>query len=185
MAGYLRVDAERRKGVCVLRMAGDLDASMADALTDYANAAVQAIPGAVLVDLSGLSLIDAHGARALAALIQDLAATRLTAVRACPPNIRRTMELLGLPPDYLSAGDGATAGSKTVELVTRLRLARLDAGEVKDDARRMLARLTDTCIRMASTRERTGLVVEQGRHAVASSKAAREHLRQIRQGAAT
>lgn len=44
MAGYLRVDAERRNGVCVLRMAGDLDASMADALTDYANAASRPSP---------------------------------------------------------------------------------------------------------------------------------------------
>lgn len=185
MAGYLRVDAERRNGVCVLRIAGDLDAGMANALIDYANAAVQAIPGAVLVDLSGVNLIDAHGAHALAAVIQDLAARRLTAVRACPPHIRHTLELLDLPPGYLSVADVATAKSTTFELVARLRLARLDAGEVKDDARWMLARLTDTCIRVASTRERTGLAIEQGRHAVASSKAAREHLRQTRQGATT
>ena len=164
----------------MLRIAGDLDAGMADALTEHAKAAVQAIPGAVLVDLSGLGFIDVPGAHALAVVIQDLAATRTTAVRSCPPNVRRTLVLLGLPPDHPSAG--ATAKSKTFALVARLRLARLDADEVKDDARGMLARLTDTCIRVASTRERAGLAVEQGRRTVASSKAAREHLRQTRQG---
>lgn len=62
MASYLRADAERRNGACMLRIAGGLDVSMADALTGHANAAVQAIPGAVLVVLSGLSVIDARGA---------------------------------------------------------------------------------------------------------------------------
>jgi len=62
-----------------------------------------------------------------------------------------------------------------------LRRARLDAGEARLGARWALSRLTRTCFLLASTREQTALIREQGRRTVASSRAAREQLRRTRQ----
>lgn len=105
MADYLQVQAERHNEVCVLRITGELDASKADAFADNADAVVRTMPRPVLVDLSGLTFIDAHGAHSLAALLQSLRAGGAV-VRSCPPHVRRVVELLGLPPDYLLAGTG-------------------------------------------------------------------------------
>lgn len=74
MADYLQVQAERHNEVCVLRITGELDASKADAFADNADAVVRTMPRPVLVDLSGLTFIDAHGAHSLAALLQSLRA---------------------------------------------------------------------------------------------------------------
>lgn len=174
MADYLQIQGECRDGLCVLRVTGELDASMADEFAGRAAAVVRAMPGPVVVDLSGLAFIDASGVRALAAAIQTLPCGRWPAIRSCPPHIRRVLDLLGLPPDYLAAGIWIAPESETFQLVDRVRHARLYASEAKLDARLVLSRLADTCIRLASTRERIGLTMEQGRRTVASSRAVRE-----------
>lgn len=177
MADYLHVEAERRNGLCLLRITGELDTSMAETFADQAEAVMRAMPGPVLVYLSGLTFTDAHGAHVLATVIRTLRAGRLVVVRSCPAHVRRVVELLGLPPDYLLAWDRAASASETCQLVDQLRRAQLDASEAKLGARTVLSLLTDTCIRLASTRERTALIREQGRRTVACSRAAREHLR--------
>jgi anti-anti-sigma factor len=184
MAGYPLLTAERRDGLCVVRVTGDLDTTMADTFADHADEAVRALPGPVRVDLWGVTFIDAHGARALAAVLQAWAADRQVAIRSCPPHVSRVMELLGLPADYLPDRDSASPGSETFQRVDRIRRARLQGVEVKLGARQVLTRLGSTRIRLSSTQERNGLV-EQGRRTVASSRAAREHLRRSRQQAAT
>lgn len=70
IADYLQVQAERRNGLCVLWITGELDTVMAGVFAERTAAAVHAAPGPVLIDLSGLTFIDAGGARALAAVIQ-------------------------------------------------------------------------------------------------------------------
>ena len=180
---YLYVKAERQDAICMLRIAGELGTGMATAFADQVDAAVRAIPGPVVVDLSGLTSIDAGGARALAAAIRRMRAGRLVTVQSCPLLVR-VWELLGLTSDFLPAADRATPQSEIPELVRQVQRTRLDVGQTKLDSRRMLARLTDTCIRLASTQERTGLTLEQGRRTVASSRAAREYVRRSRPGAA-
>ena len=64
-----------------------------------------------------------------------------------------------------------------------VRRARLHAGEAKLDASGTLAKLADTRIRLASTIERAGLIREQGRQALASSRAGREQALRYRQPA--
>ena len=62
-ADSVQVRALRRNGVCVLQIAGDLDTMGADAFAERADEAVRSLPWPVLVDLSGLTFIDARGAR--------------------------------------------------------------------------------------------------------------------------
>ncbi len=154
----VRVRAERRNGACLLRISGELDLITADALGARADAAVQDVPGPVLVDLSGLTFIDARAARALDAVMRTLPEGRPVSVRCCPRGIRRAFDLLGLSLNYKQAD--------VPGILHDAREARLEAGT-------RLARLTDTGIRLASTIERAGLIREQGRQALAASRAAR------------
>ena len=186
MVGYLRVQAESRNGQCVLRIAGDLDMITAGEFADRADQEVAATPGPVVVDLSGLTFIDARGARALATMIDALPAGRQAVVRSCPPHVRLVLDMLGLPPnylsaDYLSARNRMAPQSATRDLVDRVQDARHYAGAAKLGASWVLSRLADTRIRLASTRERTGLLREQGQRTVASSRAVREYVIRSRQ----
>ena len=55
------------------RISGELDMAEVGSLVERANAALRAMPVWVLVDLSGLTFIDVHGARALITLSRTLA----------------------------------------------------------------------------------------------------------------
>lgn len=184
MGGQLQLYAECRDGLCVLRVAGELDTLVADTFADRADAVVRAVPGLVMVDLSGLTFLDASGARALATMIHTALAGRLAGIRSCPALVRRVMNLLGLSLGYLAVGAGNAVRPETRELVDRVRRERLYASMAKCEARSVLARLTDTCIRLASTREQTELIQERGRRTLASSRAARERAMQAPQEAA-
>jgi anti-anti-sigma regulatory factor len=90
----------------VLRVAGELDvATTADALVARAAASVRAVPGPVLIDLSALTFIDAHGARALAVLIRTPLNGRAVAVRHFPARIRRLLNVFRVPLDCRPADD--------------------------------------------------------------------------------
>jgi anti-anti-sigma factor len=171
-ADLFQVWAVRRNGMCVLQIAGELDASTADAFAERVDAAVQRLPGPVLVDLSGLAFIDAGGARMLDAVIRTMPGGRASAVRTCPRSVRRILDMLGLPLDCQPAGR-SPAPPRGLALVNEVRRARLRAGEARLDASGTLAELASTRIRLASTIERTGLIREQGR-AARASRAGRE-----------
>lgn len=177
---YLQVHVRRLNGLCLLRISGEFDMAAAASFAERADAAPRAAPGPVLVDLSGLTFIDAHGARALVALARTLAG-RQPSVSSCPARIRRTLDLLGLPLNRLFSHDGTAPASPASELVEPARRARRDVSEARLTSTQLLATLTDTRIRLASTRERAGLTREQGQRIVASSKAAREQLTRSRQ----
>lgn len=179
----VRVRAERWNGACLLRISGELDMTTADELGELADAAVLAVPGPVLVDLSGLTFIDAHAARVLNAVILTLPEGQPASVRSCPRSIRRALDLLGLSLDCPPAGYAADPQPELPALADRVRQARLNAREARLAASGTLARLTDTCIRVASTIERAGLIQEQGRQAQAASRAAREYVARSRQAA--
>jgi anti-anti-sigma factor len=165
----------------VLQIAGELDAIAADAFAERADAAVRPLPGPVLVDLSGLTFIDACGARVLDAVIRTLPGGRPASVRACPRRVRRVLDMLGLPLDSRPAGSPPVRRPGTPALVDEVRRARLHAGEAKLDASGTLAELADTRIRLASTIERAGLIREQGRQTLARSRAGREQALRFRQ----
>jgi hypothetical protein len=128
----------------------------------------------VLVDLSGLTFIDARGARVLDAVIRTLPGGRAASVRACPRHVRRILDILGLPLDGRTDGSPPVRRPGRPALVEEVRRARLQASEAKLDASGTLAELADTRIRLASTIERAGLIREQGRQTLARSRASRE-----------
>jgi anti-anti-sigma factor len=173
-ADSVQVRAVCRNGACVLQIAGELDAMAADAFAERADAAVRSLPWPVLVDLSGLTFIDARGARVLDAVMRTLPGGRRASVRACPRHVRRILDMLGLPLDGRSAGSPPAWRPGTAVLVDEVRRARLHAGEAKLDASGILAELADTRIRLAGTIERAGLIREQGRQTLARSRASRE-----------
>jgi len=176
MPSYLRVEAESRYRQCVLRVIGELDLVTAAEFADRAEAAVKATTGPVVVDLSSLTFVDVFGARALATVILTLPAARRPVIRSCPPQVRLVLDLLNLPLSYLPA-DPLTENappSVTRDLVHLVQHARLDASKAILAANWTLARLTDTGIRLASTRERTGLTREQGQQTLARTRSARE-----------
>jgi anti-sigma B factor antagonist len=176
----LQVDAVRRNGACVLRISGELDSMTAEVLADRVDAAVQVLPGPVVVDLSGLTFIDARGARSLNAVLQTLPGGRSATVRSCSRRVRRILDLLRLPLDGPAADGSAGPGYGAPVLLTELHRARLHAAQARLNASRAIADLTDTCIRVASTIERAGLVREQGREALARSRASRDQVTRSR-----
>jgi len=177
MDAYLQIRAQGRDGMCVLRVVGELDTAMTGTFTAQADAALHAVPGPVTVDLTGLRFVDAAGARALTQLLRSLSASRLAGVTPCIPVVRRALRLLGLPfPDYWLARRKRTAQLETGELVSLVEQAMIETGET-------LTRLQDTCIRLASTRERADLTREQSKRALARTRASRERLARSRQRA--
>ena len=181
----VQVWAARRNGACMLRVAGELDvATTANALIERATESVRAVPGPVLIDLSALTFIDAHGARALDALIRTPLDGRTAVVRNCPLRIRRLLNVFRVPLDYSSAEDLPAGQTATTALADQVRRARLHARESRLDASGTMARLTDTLIRLASTRERTDLIREQAQRTLADSLAVREQFIYSRRGTA-
>jgi len=176
MANYLRVEAGSGYRQCVLRVIGELDLVTAAEFADRADAAVEATSGPVIVDLSSLTFIDVFGARALATVVRTLPAARRPVIRSCPPHVRLVLDLLNLPLSYLPADPlaGNAPPSLTRDLVDLVQHARLDAGKAVLAASWTMARLTDTGIRLANTRERTGLTREQGQQTLARTRSARE-----------
>lgn len=171
----LHIRAERRNGMCVLRIAGELDELTTDTFTAHAGAAVRAVPGPVAVDLTGLTFVDVAGARALTQLIRGLPASRLEHVTECTPAVRRVLRLLHLPsPGYWTARHRTIANPVTRGLAGQVEQAVLHASEAQLAASGALARLQDTCIRLASTRERAGLTRERAQETVGRTRAARE-----------
>lgn len=170
----MQVRAASLNGVCVLRIAGELDTTLADALPGRVSAAVRALPRPVLVDLSGLTFIDLHGARVLYGLTRTLPGGRPAVVRRCPLRVRRVFNYLGMVFDCSPAESRAAPRPSTCALANKVRLARLDAAGSLLDASGVMSRLAGNRIRLANTRERSGLLREQAREILASSRAARE-----------
>lgn len=185
----LRIRAEHRSGLCVLGISGVLDLVTSQELAEHADLMTHAVPGPVVMNLSGLTYIDARGARALAVVAQNLLAGRQVVLCSCPPHVRLTLDVLGLslnylPADYLPAEDWGAAPSGTRDLVNRVQDARLHACVAKLQAKGIMDTLMDVSIRLASTRERTELIREQGQRTLTSVRTAREHVTRSRQATA-
>jgi anti-anti-sigma factor len=160
MDHYLRVGAAIRDGLCELRISGELDVRAAETFTGRARAAVRAVPGPLVIDLSGVTGLDACGAHALTQFARTLARTRLIGVTSCPPCVSRTLKLAGFPPLRHWVGrQVAPAGAS--ELVHRVEAALSEATDTFLATRSSRGRRADVRIRAASTRERAALIREQ------------------------
>lgn len=61
----LQLTSEHASGFVVITVAGELDLATRPELSDCAQEAVDACPGTVIIDLSGVTFIDACGLSAL------------------------------------------------------------------------------------------------------------------------
>ena len=96
-ADYLQVISERRGGVCVLTVCGELDFQVCGVFAEQAARAAGELCGPVRMDLSGLVFVDCCGARTLAMVTGDILASRpLIICPGPPPHVRRVLDLLGL-----------------------------------------------------------------------------------------
>jgi anti-anti-sigma factor len=151
---YLRVRAERRGNLCVLKVWGDLEAFTAGQFAAEAGKALHETPGPVLVDLSGLDFIDAAGARALAAVARSVPRWRLAGVRGCQPRVRRVLDLAGLDLAGLTCEGETASGFRAFwadELMTRAHAARSGSQEAVLRAGGAMARLAVTYARLAAS----------------------------------
>jgi anti-anti-sigma factor len=124
----LRIRAVRRGRICVVALSGPLDMAAAAGLTECVRAERAASPARLVIDMSGVGVVDSSGARALAAAARPVPGQCPVVVRSLRPAARRQLELTGLNLGWLDheaglaeawarGGDKALAESATGILV--------------------------------------------------------------------
>jgi anti-anti-sigma regulatory factor len=78
-----------------LRLIGEVDTTLCDALSRALATAAGAYPGDVHADLGGVSFIDVDGLRALVAAAGALASQRMLILDSVPWHVARLLELMG------------------------------------------------------------------------------------------
>jgi anti-anti-sigma factor len=104
----LRLRAERRGPICVLALNGPLGAAAAAELTERIRAERADRPARLVIDMSGVNVVDLSGARALAAAVRPVPGQSPVVVRALRPAVRRRLEMTGQDLSWL---DQATAAA--------------------------------------------------------------------------
>jgi anti-anti-sigma factor len=100
-------------GGCTLSIGGELDALTAPELRREIDRLVQARYQQVVVDLSGLRLIDSSGVAALVSLYKRVRTRRgKVTVRAAREQPLAVLKLLKLDQVLIEAGDGAAASGR-------------------------------------------------------------------------
>lgn len=153
---YLWVWADRSRGVTVLKVRGELDASTAARFAADAARELRQTVGLIAVDLSFLDFLDCTGARALAAMVRSVPAWRVTEVRGIQPPVARLLELTRT---NLSAAPRRGEPLRSVrgqELMARAAVIRAQSQEVLLETSAAMDRLATTC---------AGLALVQQRHA--------------------
>jgi anti-anti-sigma factor len=92
----LKIRAERRDRICVVALSGLLDATAAAGLTECVRAERAGLPARIVIDMSGVSIVDFSGARALAAAVSRAPGQSPVVIRSLRPAVRRQLELTGL-----------------------------------------------------------------------------------------
>src|SRR5919201_5452518 len=112
-----RVRAERRGRICVVAVSGPLDMAASAGLTECVRAERAARPARVVIDMSGINLVDLSGARALAAAASPAPGQCPVVVRSLRPAARRRLEEAGLDLSWLDRdtepADARTRGRDT------------------------------------------------------------------------
>jgi anti-anti-sigma factor len=102
----LRIRSDRRDRICVVALSGPLDVTAAAGLTQCIEAERAARPARLVIDMSGISVVDFNGARALAAAVRPVPGQCPVVVRSVRPAARQRLELAGLDlagPDHGAA----------------------------------------------------------------------------------
>jgi AraC-like DNA-binding protein len=86
------------------------------------------------------------------------------------------METLGMRPGRAPAGAGAVPQYQTLELVSRVREARLQAFDTRQQAGKVLALVSGTTVEVHRTRRQTARALNERRQAARSRAAARERI---------
>jgi anti-anti-sigma factor len=92
----LRIRAERRDRICVVALSGPLDMTESAELTECIRTERAAHPGRLVIDMSGVTVVDFGGARALVAAASPVPGQCPVVVRSLRPVVRRQLELTGL-----------------------------------------------------------------------------------------
>jgi anti-anti-sigma factor len=101
-AGHIRVIFDVRDSTCIAKVAGELTLATEAEFTTRATEALAAFRGPVLFDLTGLDIVDCHGARALAGALRA-APPGEAGVQGCSPLVRRFLEVTGFDLPQMSA----------------------------------------------------------------------------------
>lgn len=93
-AGHVRLSSEIRDSLCFVKVSGELTQVSERDFAARTDEALAVFRGPILFDLSGLTFLDRHGARALA---RTLAAVppRQAGLHGCSPAVRQVLTALG------------------------------------------------------------------------------------------
>jgi anti-anti-sigma factor len=166
----LRIRAERRGRICVVALSGPLDMAASAGLADCVKVERAARPARLVIDMSGVSVVDSSGARALAAAVGSAPGQCPVVVRSLRPAARRQLELTGLGwPDLGGldheagsaetrprGGDGILAQSATGILVREWKHVLGAAEHTIADSHRTALALASTEDHVAATLLRLG-----------------------------
>jgi anti-anti-sigma factor len=169
----LRIRAERRGRIGVLAVSGRLDMATSARLTERIAAERAGQLARLVIDMSGVAIVDSSGARALAAAASPAPGVCPVIVRSLRPTARRLLELIGASPGpaALNPGDAdpeetgprvhrpdaALAASTTGVLVRQWRHLRVSAEQAIADSRRTAQYLASTQDQVAATMRRAAV----------------------------
>lgn len=105
MSGRLRIDVDLA-AVPVLHLEGPLDRRTTPVLREEAARILLDEPHDIVVDCTGVELVDSVGLRALLDVRRRLPATGQLVVSDAPPMLRRLLEVTALDRSLLVLGDG-------------------------------------------------------------------------------
>lgn len=97
----LRIRAERRGRICVVALSGPLDLAAAADLTERIRIERALQPARIVIDMSGVNVVDSAGARAMAAAVSPVPGQCPVLVRSIRPAARRQLERTGLDLGWL------------------------------------------------------------------------------------
>lgn len=163
----LRIRAERRGRICVVALNGSLDLAASPGLIARVKAERAARPDRLVIDMSGVSVVDSGGARALATAAGPVPGQCPVVVRSLRPSARRQLELAGLDLSWLDhqagsaearprGGDGTLAESATGILVREWKHVLGVAEHTIADSHRAALALASTEDHVAATLLRLG-----------------------------
>jgi AraC-like DNA-binding protein/anti-anti-sigma regulatory factor len=163
----LRIRAERRGRICVIALNGPLNLASSAGLTECVRAERAAQPARLVIDMSGVGIVDSGGARALAAAAGPAPGQCPVVVRSLRPAARRQLELAGLDLGWPGrearsaearprGEDGALAQSATAILVREWKHVLGSAKHTIADSHRAALSLALTEDHVAATLLRLG-----------------------------
>jgi anti-anti-sigma regulatory factor len=157
-AGHVRVSFEIRDSVCFVKVSGELTQVSEREFAARTDEALAVFRGPILFDLSGLTFLDRHGARALARTLAA-APPRRAGLHGCSPAVGQVLSALGFdltqapgPALEIAAGGSAAeaaAPSRGETLTALARASHANARQSAAHAGEVMSRLAATYVELA------------------------------------